>query len=437
MGARTLQARLTGRLVALAGVVLVAVGMAAVAVTDRVLDASDSAAARASAAAALDAIGRELAEGDGPQEAVDEVVTAERAEGVRLTVRGATRAERSSDAPLPDLAPGRCTTAPDAEGRPWRACGAGDARAMVVAAILIAAHRAAVGALARGMIAVVAIAILALWLAVRRALRAPLAELDALVGWTTRILRAEQAVEPPPSRTREIAQLETAFDTLVRRLLDALARERANSAHIAHELRTPLTAMIAELDAVPAADDRSRAAIARVRADAARLADVIEAILVLSAGRPRARAEAVVNVADVARELAPAGASVDAPDEALIEGDERLVALALRNLVDNARKYGAGVSRVRVSREGDGVSVAVVDQGPGLDEASRARMFDRYWCGSADGEGRGLGLALVRAVAERHGGRAEARPGPGGKGLDVSVTFAPLVGWHEQEPVAR
>jgi|GEM_PF-2126600 len=437
MGARTLQARLTGRLVALAGVVLVAVGTAAVAVTDRVLDASDSAVARASAGATLDALGRELAEGDRPDQALGEVAAAERAQGVRVAVRGAMFAERSSDAPLPDLAPGRCTTTVDADGHHWRACGAADARAAVVAAIPIASHRAAVGELARGMIAVVAVALLALWLAVRRALRAPLAELEALVGWTTRILHAEQAVDPPPARTREIAQLETAFDTLVRRLLEALARERANSAHIAHELRTPLTAMIAELDALPALDERAHAAIARVRTDAARLAEVIEAILVLSEGRPRARAEAVVNVADLAREVAPDGASVDAPDEALIEGDERLVALALRNLVDNARKYGAGVSRVRVSREGDGVSVAVVDEGPGLGEASRARMFDRYWRGSADGEGRGLGLALVQAVAERHGGCAQARPGPGGKGLDVSIRLAPLVGWHEQEPTAR
>jgi signal transduction histidine kinase len=58
-------------------------------------------------------------------------------------------------------------------------------------------------------------------------------------------------------------------------------------------------------------------------------------------------------------------------------------------------------------------------------------MFDRYWRAAADGSGSGLGLALVRAVAERHGGRAEARPGPEGRGLDVSITLAGLVGWHD------
>jgi signal transduction histidine kinase len=302
----------------------------------------------------------------------------------------------------------------------------------VVAAIRIGEHRGAVKALSRGMLAVVAVALLALWLGVRRAIRAPVAELTALVEWTARIVESERAIEPPPTRTRETAQLEAAFDALVRRLLDALARERANSAHIAHELRTPLTAIVAELDGIRAEDETARGALARVRGDVARLADVIEAILVLSDGRrERVREEAVVNVADVARGLAPEGAIVEAPDEALVDGDERLVSLAVRNLVDNARKYGAGARMIRVSREGTCVRLAIVDEGPGLDDAARGRMFDRYWRGSADGDGRGLGLALVRAVAERHGGHAEARPRRDGSGLEVSMTLGGIVGWHE------
>jgi signal transduction histidine kinase len=170
----------------------------------------------------------------------------------------------------------------------------------------------------------------------------------------------------------------------------------------------------------------------RVLEDLARFADVIDAILVLSAGpQLRARDEAVVNLADLAREVAPEGVAVHAPDEALLEMDERLVKLALRNLLDNARKYALGARHIRVSRDASNVRVAVVDEGPGLDPEARAHMFERYWRGAADGEGRGLGLALVRAVAERYGGRAEARLGPGGIGLEVSMTFGRLVEWHE------
>jgi signal transduction histidine kinase len=432
MGARTLEARLTGRLLALGGGVLVAVGIAALVATDRALDASDTATARGQAAAASDAVDREIGEGNAPDQALEEVIAGARAQGVRLAIRLAGRESSAAEPVPPALASGACTTALDAQARPWRACAIGDEQRTVVAAVPIATHRAAIASLARAMAAVVAIAFVALWLAVRRALHAPIAELRSLVGWTERIVKAEKALDPPTAHTLEIARLEASFDALVRRLLDALARERANSAHIAHELRTPLTAVMTELESVRAADAASREAIARVRGDVARLADVIEAILVLSDGaRTTTRGEGIVNVADLARALAPPGARVEAPDEALVEGDERLMSLATRNLLENARKYGAGVRIVRVSREGRGVRLAVIDAGPGLDADARERMFDRYWRGAADAEGRGLGLALVRAVAERHGGSAAAAPGPDGRGLEVAMMLGRAVGWNE------
>jgi signal transduction histidine kinase len=434
MGDRTLEARLTRRLLPVTGAVLVAVGVAAVFVTDRVLDGSDEVRARAAASDARDALVRELAEGDAPDEALGEVMVAANAQAIRLTVRRPWGEARSAGSPLPELAAGACATVDDL-GSPWRACAIDAPGARVVAAVPMAAHAHAVATLARGMIAVVLIALLAMWAVVRRAVRAPIAELTALVGWSARIVESGQPVEPPAAATREVVELEAAFDTLVRRLFDALTRERATSAHIAHELRTPLTALRAELDALKPADEATRTAVARMGGDVARLSAVIDAILVLSDTGQRARADTVVNVADLVRELAPAGARVEAPDEALVEGDERLVTLALTNLLDNARKYGEGVRAVSVSREAAGsaaLRVSVVDAGPGVDDAARTRMFDRYWRGSEDGDGSGLGLALVRAVAERHGGTAEARPGPAGRGLDVSMTLGHVVGWHDE-----
>jgi signal transduction histidine kinase len=445
MGARTLQARLTWRLLVLVGVVLLGMTAAAMAMAERALDRSDTDAALGHANDVLQALEREQMEGDTLDEALREVITSAEAEGVRVSIHNAGRVAGAAN--MPEVVPADCATIVDDRAEPWRVCSAGrNATTWVVAGVAIGPHRAVIGGLFHGMLTVLAVAFLMMWLAVRTALRAPLDELAAVVQWTARVADVEPAVTPPPAQTLEIVQLEHAFDALVRRLLASLARERASSAHIAHELRTPLTAIVAELEAMRALP-LAREATERVLGDVARFADVIDAILVLSAS-DGARADesphrsrgtsAVVNLADVVRELAPPETRVEAPDEALLELDERLIRLALRNLVDNARKYAEGPRVVRVSRSGPMARLAVIDDGPGLDAAARERMFERYWRGSADSGGRGLGLALVRAVAERYGGRAEARSGPGGRGLEVSMTLAPLVGWHDGNPeIAR
>jgi two-component system sensor histidine kinase QseC len=442
MGPRALEARLTARLVALAGVALTAVAVAAVVVTERTLDRNDTDAALAHANDVLGSLDRERSEGDSIDEALREVVASAQALGVWVSIHYADRVAGTS--PPASLEPGSCTSVVDEHAEPWRTCAVGtSAGTLVTASVPVGAHRAIITALSRGMLGVVVVAFLAMWLAVRRALRAPLDELAAVVRWTAQVADVERAVAPPAAHTKEIVQLEEAFDTVVKRLLAALARERASSAHIAHELRTPLTAIVAELETLRRTHPGARAATERILGDVARFADVIDAILELSAGEgdrsPEGRsagraAPIIVNVADLVRDVAPPETTVEAPDEALLELDERLVRLALRNLIDNARKYGAGPVVLRITRSGNAVRLAVVDRGPGLDAAARERMFDRYWRGSADGEGRGLGLALVRAVAERWGGRAEARSGPDGRGLEVSMTLAPLVGWHEEAP---
>jgi signal transduction histidine kinase len=107
-----------------------------------------------------------------------------------------------------------------------------------------------------------------------------------------------------------------------------------------------------------------------------------------------------------------------------IEGMEFGVASLLRNLIDNAMRYGPGpgVIRVSVAPAADGCQAVVEDSGPGIPPAEHERVFDRFYRLSSDGEGCGIGLSIVRSVAQVHRARIELGKSDLG-GLRVTVTF--------------
>jgi signal transduction histidine kinase len=120
----------------------------------------------------------------------------------------------------------------------------------------------------------------------------------------------------------------------------------------------------------------------------------------------------------------------------MIRGDWHLLSQALANLIDNALKYaGGGEVRISVSRRNGRAVLSVVDRGPGIPEADRKAVFDRFVRlePSRTTPGNGLGLSLVRAVAQRHNAgvtlsdnRAAGRPGH--PGLRVELEFPERVG---------
>jgi signal transduction histidine kinase len=113
-----------------------------------------------------------------------------------------------------------------------------------------------------------------------------------------------------------------------------------------------------------------------------------------------------VRLDDLAREQP--GVEVVAPRPVAVRGDAVALEWALQNLVDNARRHGSGRVRVEAGETGSLAWLAVEDEGPGVDAEEAERVFGRFQRGRAAGTGSGLGLALVRATAERHGGRASA-----------------------------
>ena len=273
------------------------------------------------------------------------------------------------------------------------------------------------------------------WLAARS-----LAPLDRLAGE----VRSRDAQSLAPLATTglpdEVSPLARALNALLDRLRLSLDAQRAFVADAAHELRSPLTALKLQLELLRRAgsdQDRDSARDA-IGAGIERASRLVEQLLALARSEPGALAVAKerVDLAEVTRravaETVPFAASrgvefelvAEAP--AFILGDAVSLGLLARNLADNAARYSPPGSRVGVTVAADasGTTLAVDDAGPGIPEAERQRVFDRFYRRAESGEsGSGLGLAIVRSVAAAHGASVALERSPLG-GLRVAVRFA-------------
>lgn len=277
---------------------------------------------------------------------------------------------------------------------------------------------------------------LLIWLAVGAGL-APLAGIAREVA-----RRAPDNLAPldAGNAPREISPLVAALNTLFDRLRTSLEQERRFTADAAHELRTPLAAVKTQAQvALGATGEAERVrALANVVGGADRAARLVEQLLVLArldpqtALPPGQRVDlhelAQQGVAEIAPAAAARGVEIGlaAGEAAQVAGDPVLLGVLLRNLVDNAVRYTPSGGEVEVSlrRTGGGASLAVVDTGPGIPEAERGKVFDRFHriLGSGE-EGSGLGLSIVRRIADLHRATVVLGEGPGGRGLRVEVTF--------------
>ena len=126
----------------------------------------------------------------------------------------------------------------------------------------------------------------------------------------------------------------------------------------------------------------------------------------------------------------------------MVQADKRRMSRVLANLLDNAARYGGGATSVRVSLDGgpDAVQIIVEDNGPGIAEEDRERVFDRFARGSTEagrrgtGEGVGLGLALVKEHVNLHGGRVWVEDRDDGSGARVIVELPVLMTDRPAEP---
>jgi len=226
----------------------------------------------------------------------------------------------------------------------------------------------------------------------------------------------------------EVAAVAASFNIAAARVEALVQSHRSLLANASHELRSPLARMKMAVSMLAEATPAERDSLKReIDKNVAELDGLVEEVLLASrldvAENPLHR-DPVDLLAVAAEEAARVGAHVESTRSVHVVGDERLLRRAIRNLLENAQRYGGGEVEIGLGhasvRGHDFVLVEVCDRGPGVPEAMRERIFEPFFRLPGHAEqagGVGLGLALVKQIAARHGGsvRCEARSGGGSR----------------------
>lgn len=293
------------------------------------------------------------------------------------------------------------------------------------------------GCLVVGTLAISAVALTGGLLMGRGAVR----RINAVAALTRQVVAGRFDLRLPVTRRGdEIDRLSLDVNNMLERLETLMESLRQVSTDIAHDLRTPLTRLRQRLEVLarqPPEPARFDKAITEALAESDAIIATFNALLRIAqveAGARRARfqrldASAVIGqVCDIYRDVATdAGhrfAATIAPD-GVVDGDAELLIQLLANLIENAVTHVPPPGRIDVgwAPDGDGWRLTVADDGAGVPEAERAKIFRRLYRldRSRSTPGSGLGLAMVAAIADLHG--ATIRVGDNRPGLSVTVTF--------------
>ncbi|MGW0335249.1 sensor histidine kinase [Streptomyces sp. NPDC003011] len=259
------------------------------------------------------------------------------------------------------------------------------------------------------------------WLVTRRALR----PVEDISGEMAAITASEDLARrvPVPDTHDEVARLARTTNETLAALETSVERQRRFVADASHELRSPIASLRTQLEvgaAHPALLDVEGAVEDTVRLQ--RLAADLLLLARLDAGEKPA-ADARFDLAALVREQAGgrAGLTVRAPEAVRVAGSRGQVGRLLTNLLDNARRHARSAVEVSVRCEGEWAVAGIADDGDGVPEADRERIFERFVrlddARSRDDGGAGLGLAIARDVAVRHGGTLTVRDAPAGGAL--------------------
>jgi two-component system, OmpR family, sensor kinase len=274
-------------------------------------------------------------------------------------------------------------------------------------------------ALAAGVLAALVVAALGGWVVGRQTLK----PLEAMAAQATSISEEEPVGRlHTPNEHDELGRLAHAFNGLLDRLARVLHAQRQFMADASHELRTPVSVVHTTAQVALSRDTRSaedyRESLTIVAEQSTHLSRLVNAMFLLSRAEARglplvpeavylddivADATRALNVLAREREI-----TVEArgDTEVAFVGDETLLRQLIRNLLDNAVRHAksGGLVSANVHQAASAVTIRVTDDGEGVPDAQRERIFDRFVRIGSTYSGAGLGLPIARWIAEAHGG---------------------------------
>ena len=232
----------------------------------------------------------------------------------------------------------------------------------------------------------------------------------------------------------EVAAVARSFNQAAQRIEDLVRSNRSLLANASHELRSPLARLKMAVSMFDHADPAQHEELRReIDRDIRELDELVEEVLLAS--RLDARSDMQPELVDLLGLLVEEAARVGAEaggEEVQVLGEERLLRRALRNLLENARRYGGDEVSADVGTLPDGrIEISIRDRGPGVPAEFRERIFEPFYRLPGHAEragGVGLGLSLVRQIAERHGGRVRCEGREGGGTCFVITLPSPMLG---------
>jgi two-component system, OmpR family, sensor kinase len=223
------------------------------------------------------------------------------------------------------------------------------------------------------------------------------------------------------SGSDELAFLAQRFNHAAARVECLIESHKSLLANASHELRSPLARIRMGLELM---EPEGSACRQEIQKNIAELDQLIDEILLASRLDARESDIGTVELVDLtglaAEECARAGAELVPGRDShglMVQGVVRLLRRAIRNLLENARRYSSGPVTVELALEGEYAVVRVRDRGPGVPPAERERIFEPFYrlAGASERHGGvGLGLALVRSITQRHHGLVQCEDQPGG-----------------------